>query len=96
MLSWAFDRNVIDGTVNGVAAFYAWAATRLRRIQTGFVANYAMSISLGIMALLVLVAAPLRETVALDLRLRHCRGTPVAVAWQHEHEVACGQRYSHQ
>jgi len=51
-LLWAFDRNVVDGAVNGVAAFYAWASGRLRRTQTGFVANYAFGIALGVFALL--------------------------------------------
>ncbi len=49
---WAFDRNVVDGAVNGVAAFYGWAAGRLRRTQTGFVANYAFGIALGVFVLL--------------------------------------------
>ncbi|MGI8588707.1 MAG: NADH-quinone oxidoreductase subunit L [Chloroflexia bacterium] len=49
---WAFDRNVVDGAVNGVAGFYAWSSRRLRLIQTGFVANYAFAIALGVVFLL--------------------------------------------
>jgi NADH-quinone oxidoreductase subunit L len=48
---WAFDRNVVDGAVNGVAAFYAWSGRRLRRTQTGFVANYAFAIAIGVFCL---------------------------------------------
>jgi NADH-quinone oxidoreductase subunit L len=49
---WAFDRNVVDGAVNGVAAFYGWGGRVLRRIQTGFVANYALAIVVGVFCLL--------------------------------------------
>ncbi|HMA35346.1 MAG TPA: NADH-quinone oxidoreductase subunit L [Chloroflexia bacterium] len=56
---WAFDRNVVDGAVNGVASFYAWGSGRLRHVQTGFVGNYAMSIVLGLGGVLLVVAIPL-------------------------------------
>jgi len=49
---WVFDARVIDGAVNGVAAFYGWAGRGLRRIQTGFVANYALAIVVGVFFLL--------------------------------------------
>ena len=54
---WAFDRNVVDGLVNGVASGYAWSGRRLRRIQTGFVANYALAIVVGVICLLGYVFA---------------------------------------
>ena len=48
----AFDAGVIDGAVNGVAAVIARAAAGLRRYQTGFVMNYALSMLVGVVALL--------------------------------------------
>jgi NADH-quinone oxidoreductase subunit L len=47
----AFDAGVIDGAVNGVAAVVERAAGRLRRYQTGFVMNYALSMLVGVVAL---------------------------------------------
>jgi NADH-quinone oxidoreductase subunit L len=46
------DAGVIDGAVNGVAAVIVGAAGRLRRYQTGFVMNYALSMLVGAAALL--------------------------------------------
>ena len=48
----AFDLAVIDGIVNGVARLVvAWAAG-MRRIQTGFVMNYALGILVGAVAVI--------------------------------------------
>ncbi len=47
MACWAFDRRVVDGAVNGVATVVGRSSGRLRRVQTGFVANYALAIALG-------------------------------------------------
>jgi NADH-quinone oxidoreductase subunit L len=45
---WQFvDVRIIDGTVNGVASTVSFTPSRLRRVQTGFVANYALAIALG-------------------------------------------------
>lgn len=51
MAEW-FDLGVIDGFVNGVAAFFNWMAGWLRRLQTGFVQNYAVLMGLGIILVL--------------------------------------------
>jgi NADH-quinone oxidoreductase subunit L len=48
----AFDAGVIDGAVNGIATLIGRAAERLRRYQTGFVMNYALSMLVGVVALL--------------------------------------------
>jgi NADH-quinone oxidoreductase subunit L len=48
----AFDAGVIDGAVNGVALLIERLAARLRRYQTGFVMNYALSMLVGVVALL--------------------------------------------
>ncbi|HEV8309414.1 MAG TPA: NADH-quinone oxidoreductase subunit L [Methylomirabilota bacterium] len=54
----AFDLGVIDAAVNGVAALVARAAAGLRRYQTGFVMNYALSMLIGVVALLGLLLWP--------------------------------------
>jgi NADH-quinone oxidoreductase subunit L len=55
-----FDNKGIDGLVNGIAAGFGGGSGRLRRLQTGFVRTYALSIFGG--ALLV-VAAMLAVTL---------------------------------
>ncbi len=61
LAEWAarvFDLGVIDGAVNGIASLVlAWAG-RLRRYQTGFVMNYALSVLAGAVALLGLLLWP--------------------------------------
>jgi NADH-quinone oxidoreductase subunit L len=47
-----FDTKVIDGAVNGVGRLAKGAGDGLRRIQTGFVRQYALGIALGAVALL--------------------------------------------
>jgi NADH-quinone oxidoreductase subunit L len=42
------DLEVIDATFNGLAEVTRWVASKLRRIQTGYVRNYALSIFLGV------------------------------------------------
>jgi NADH-quinone oxidoreductase subunit L len=48
------DNKGIDGLVNGLAAAVGGGSARLRRLQTGFVRSYAMSMLLG--ALLIVGA----------------------------------------
>jgi NADH-quinone oxidoreductase subunit L len=51
VLAWIFDARGIDGVVNGVGrAVVAWAAS-LRRLQTGYVVNYALTMLAGAVAL---------------------------------------------
>jgi NADH-quinone oxidoreductase subunit L len=42
-----FDRGIVDGAVNGVAALVRWGASKLRLAQTGYVRNYAVGIAVG-------------------------------------------------
>jgi NADH-quinone oxidoreductase subunit L len=42
-----FDDFVIDGTINGVAYFFGWLSSVMRKIQTGFVQNYAFAMIIG-------------------------------------------------
>ena len=42
-----FDEFVIDGTVNGIAYFFGWLSSVIRKVQTGVVQNYAFSMVIG-------------------------------------------------
>ena len=48
-----FDHGIIDGTVNGISSVSLFSGSRIKRIQTGVVSNYAALLSLGLVALLV-------------------------------------------
>ena len=54
-----FDNRGIDGLVNGLAAAVGGGSGRLRRLQTGFVRSYALSMLGG--ALLVVGRLPRGE-----------------------------------
>ncbi len=54
----AFDLGVIDAAVNGIAELVARLAAGLRRVQTGFVMNYALTMLIGVVALLGLLLWP--------------------------------------
>lgn len=48
-----FDIGVVDGIVNGVGALTNWSGQRARRAQTGYVRNYAFSMVIGILLVLI-------------------------------------------
>ncbi len=48
----AFDEAVIDGIVNGIAQLVREWAVGLRRLQTGFIKDYALSILCGVLLIL--------------------------------------------
>jgi len=48
-----YDEGVIDGLVNGVAVLTAWSGSQLRKLQTGYVRNYAFSMVIGIIFVLI-------------------------------------------
>jgi NADH-quinone oxidoreductase subunit L len=54
-LSQPVDQGLIDGAVNGVAALVAGAGSRARRVQTGFVRNYALTLFSGATVLLFVI-----------------------------------------
>ncbi|MGH7317156.1 MAG: NADH-quinone oxidoreductase subunit L, partial [Candidatus Rokuibacteriota bacterium] len=56
-LARVFDPGVIDGAVNGTATAVAAWARGLRRLQTGFVMNYAFGILLGAVAMVAYLLA---------------------------------------
>jgi NADH-quinone oxidoreductase subunit L len=41
------DEKVVDGAVNGTAGVVAWLSAHLRKLETGFVQNYALAILIG-------------------------------------------------
>ncbi|HEX6166817.1 MAG TPA: NADH-quinone oxidoreductase subunit L [Acidimicrobiales bacterium] len=47
-----FDRNVVDGAVNGVAALVRNSGRGLRTVQSGFVRSYALGMSAGVVVVL--------------------------------------------
>ncbi|ERG96668.1 NADH-quinone oxidoreductase subunit L [Haloquadratum walsbyi] len=47
------DQGVVDGVVNGVSGISLFAGSRIKRIQTGVISNYAALLTLGLTALLV-------------------------------------------
>ncbi|QLG61622.1 NADH-quinone oxidoreductase subunit L [Halorarum salinum] len=49
----AFDQGVIDGTVNAVSSVSLFSSSRIRRVQTGVVSNYAALLTLGLTVLLI-------------------------------------------
>ena len=49
-LAW-FDREIVDGIVNGIGAVTRRSGGGLARVQTGRVQNYALGIALGLIAM---------------------------------------------
>ncbi|WP_277555309.1 NADH-quinone oxidoreductase subunit L [Halobaculum limi] len=49
-----FDQGVVDGAVNAISSVSLFSGSRIRRIQTGVVSNYAAMVTLGLTVLLVL------------------------------------------
>ncbi len=49
-----FDKYVIDGAVNGVAWLTKQSARQLRKVQTGFVGNYAFYMAIGLVLIVAL------------------------------------------
>src|SRR3989442_8309136 len=47
LLAGAFDLGIVDGLVNGLGRAVAWASGELRRLQTGYVVNYALTMLAG-------------------------------------------------
>lgn len=50
-----FDNQVVDGTVNGVAALARWASSVVRKLQTGLVQGYAIGIVAGAVAVFYII-----------------------------------------
>ena len=52
LLAVPIDLGIIDGAANGLATVTQGLARALRRLQTGYVRNYALSIFLGVILIL--------------------------------------------
>ena len=51
------DARIIDGAVNGAAALVKVTGSGVRRLQTGYVRNYALGIALGLAAIIVFMVS---------------------------------------
>ncbi len=56
-ISIGFDTHVVDGTVNRVGTIHTRISAGLRRLQTGFIYNYALSIVIGIVVIVSIVVS---------------------------------------
>jgi NADH-quinone oxidoreductase subunit L len=54
-MSTVVDNKIIDGAVNGVASVFRTSGGVVRRVQTGYVRNYALGIMAGAVLLLAYV-----------------------------------------
>jgi NADH-quinone oxidoreductase subunit L len=53
--AYVFDLKFIDGAVNGVATVVRDTGSTVRRVQTGFVRNYALAVAAGAVVLFAFV-----------------------------------------
>jgi len=51
-LSRVMDAGIIDGAVNGLAAFFGRAGEETRKLQTGYVRNYGLAMLMGVVVVL--------------------------------------------
>jgi NADH-quinone oxidoreductase subunit L len=54
--AWVVDKRIIDGAVNGTAALVRASGAQLRKLQTGYLRNYALGIAAGTVAILGYIA----------------------------------------
>jgi NADH-quinone oxidoreductase subunit L len=59
-LSANFDKGIIDGAVTGTGELVRGMGGQLRKLQTGYVRNYALGIAAGTVALLAYVLVRVR------------------------------------
>jgi NADH-quinone oxidoreductase subunit L len=55
-VAYVLDKRIVDGAANGIGLLFATAAGVGRRIQTGFVRNYALAFLLGAVVILLYLA----------------------------------------
>jgi NADH-quinone oxidoreductase subunit L len=58
MFDWfsnVFDKGVLDGAVNGVGKIALFTGSRVRRLQTGYIRNYALGLAAGVVVLVAFV-----------------------------------------
>ena len=49
---------MIDGAVNGVGRAVRWMSAGLRRVQTGYVRTYAITLLLGVVVVILILLLP--------------------------------------
>jgi NADH:ubiquinone oxidoreductase subunit 5 (subunit L)/multisubunit Na+/H+ antiporter MnhA subunit len=59
LLSQPVDLGLIDGAVNGVGSLARYISGRLRRVQTGYVRTYAITILLGVVVVIIVLLLPM-------------------------------------
>ncbi len=50
-----FDQGVVDGVVNGVSSVSLFGGSRVKRVQSGIVTNYALMLVLSFVILLLIL-----------------------------------------
>jgi NADH-quinone oxidoreductase subunit L len=50
-----FDRNIVDGTMNGIAWIIAWSSERIKGVQSGQLQHYALAFVSGALILVLIV-----------------------------------------
>jgi NADH-quinone oxidoreductase subunit L len=60
-LSRGLDVHVIDRVVNGVGQAVRWGSERLRRIQTGYVRTYAITLLMGVVFVIIVLLLPVLQ-----------------------------------
>lgn len=53
------DLGLIDGAVNGIGRLIRWLGGRLRRVQTGYVRMYAITVLIGVVFVIVIILLPM-------------------------------------
>lgn len=61
LLSQPVDLGLIDGAVNGVGRLVNWFSGRLRRVQTGYVRTYAITLLLGVVFVIIVLLLPMLQ-----------------------------------
>jgi NADH-quinone oxidoreductase subunit L len=61
LLSQPIDLGLIDGAVNGVGRLVNWFSGRLRRVQTGYVRTYAITLLLGVVFVIIVLLLPMLQ-----------------------------------
>jgi NADH-quinone oxidoreductase subunit L len=59
LLSEPIDLGIIDGAVNGVGWVARWISGNMRRVQTGYVKTYAITILFGVVLVIIVLLLPL-------------------------------------
>ncbi|MCB9450719.1 MAG: hypothetical protein H6672_04735 [Anaerolineaceae bacterium] len=62
LLSKPVDLGIIDGIVNGVGRLVAWLSGGLRRIQTGYVRTYAITLLFGVVLVILILLLPMLQS----------------------------------